>query len=132
MVYLLDTNTISHLSSDPHGSVKQQIEQHGVENIVTSVIVAGEIEFGLELKRSERLRRNMEAILRAIRVEPLEEAVRFQYGLLRAELKRQGAPIGPNDLWIAAHALNLGAVLVTDNEREFSRVPGLKVENWLR
>ena len=132
MVYLLDTNTISHLSSYPQGSVKHRIEQCGAENIVTSVIVAGEIEFGLELKRSERLRRNMEAILRAIRVEPLEEAVRFQYGSVRAELKRQGTPIGPNDLWIAAHALALDAVLVSDNEREFSRIPGLKIENWLR
>ena len=132
MVYLLDTNTISHLSSYPQGSVKHRIEQYGAENIVTSVIVAGEIEFGLELKRSERLRRNMEAILRAIRVEPLEEAVRFQYGSVRAELKRQGTPIGPNDLWIAAHALALDAVLVSDNEREFSRIPGLKIENWLR
>ena len=99
---------------------------------MTSVIVAGEVEFGLEWKGSERLRLNMEAILQAIRVVPLENSAYRHYGWLRADLKKKGTPIGPNDLWIAAHALALDAVLVTDNEDEFSRVPGLKVENWLR
>lgn len=132
MVYLLDTNMLSLLSSDPQGAISREIEKHDRENIVTSVIVAGEVEFGLELKRSEKLRRNMAAILRTIKVMPLEEAVCRHYGWLRADLKGKGTPIGPNDLWIAAHALALDAVLVTANEGEFSRVPGLKIENWLR
>ncbi|MBB3611118.1 type II toxin-antitoxin system VapC family toxin [Rhizobium sp. BK602] len=132
MFYLLDTNTLSRLSSDPHGDVSRKIAELGVDDVVTSVIVAGEVEFGLESRGSERLRLNMEAILRAIRVMPLENSAYRHYGWLRADLRRKGTPIGPNDLWIAAHALALDAVLVTDNEGEFSRVPGLKIENWLR
>jgi|AraplaMF_Col_mLB_1032019.scaffolds.fasta_scaffold02537_3 tRNA(fMet)-specific endonuclease VapC len=132
MLYLLDTNMLSNLSSDPQGQITRNIERCGAENVATSVIVAGEIEFGLELKQSEKLRRNMEAILRSIKVMPLDDTVWRQYGWLRADLKKKGTPIGPNDLWIAAHALALDAVLVTDNQDEFSRVPGLKVENWLR
>ncbi|MBB3964755.1 type II toxin-antitoxin system VapC family toxin [Rhizobium metallidurans] len=132
MIYLLDTNTLSDLSSNPQGRVKQNIERCGMENVVTSVIVAGEVEFGLEWKQSKKLRGNMDAILRSIRVMPLEEAVWRRYGWLRADLKKKGTPIGPNDLWIASHALTLDAVMVTANVREFSRVPGLKVENWLR
>ncbi|MBM7050296.1 MULTISPECIES: type II toxin-antitoxin system VapC family toxin [Rhizobium] len=132
MPYLLDTNTLSRLSSDPHGQVSRKIAELGADDVMTSVIVAGEVEFGLEWKGSERLRLNMEAILQAISVMPLENSVYRHYGWLRADLKKKGTPIGPNDLWIAAHALALDAVLVTDNEDEFSRVPGLKVENWLR
>jgi tRNA(fMet)-specific endonuclease VapC len=64
-------------------------------------------------------------------IEPLDRAVGERYGRLRAWLRRQGAPIGNNDLFIAAHALSLGAVLVTNNEREFARIPDLTVENWL-
>jgi tRNA(fMet)-specific endonuclease VapC len=131
MFYLLDTNILSRLSNDPHGHVSRKIAELDVDDVITSVIVAGEVEFGLESKGSERLRLNMEAILQAIRVMPLENSVYRHYGWLRADLKRKGTPIGPNDLWIAAHALALDAVLVTDNEGEFSRVPGLKVENWL-
>ena len=132
MMYLLDSNMLSRLSSDPRGPISRKIETHGAENVVTSTIVAGEVEFGLELKKSEKLRRNMEAVLRSIKVAPLEEAACGYYGKLRAELKTKGTPIGPNDLWIAAHALALDATLVTANESEFSRVPGLKIENWLR
>lgn len=132
MLYLLDTNTLSRLSSDPHGDVSRKIAELGVDEVATSVIVAGEVEFGLESRGSERLRLNMEAILQAIRVMPLENSAYRHYGWLRADLRRKGTPIGPNDLWIAAHALALDAVLVTDNEGEFSRVPGLKIENWLR
>ena len=62
---------------------------------------------------------------------PLDAATSSQYARIRAGLERQGTSIGGNDLWIAAQALALGAVLVTDNVREFRRVPGLKVENWL-
>jgi tRNA(fMet)-specific endonuclease VapC len=130
-VYLLDTNAVSHLADEPAGSVAKQIAKVGLENVMTSVIVNGEIEFGLELKQSRRLRAQMEKVLAVLPILPFERPADKRYGVLRAELKRQGRPIGPNDMLIAAHALSLGATLVTANISEFSRVPGLKVENWL-
>lgn len=131
-LYLLDTNAVSNLADDPKGSIAKQIDKVGIDKVVTSIIVNGEIEFGLELKQSKRLREQMEQVLSALMVLPFEQPADRRYGLIRAELKRQGKPIGPNDLLIAAHALSLDATLVTANISEFSRVPGLKVENWLQ
>jgi tRNA(fMet)-specific endonuclease VapC len=71
-------------------------------------------------------------VLGAIEVLPLEAPVDAVYGVIRASLERTGQPIGGNDLLIAAHALALGLTVVTDNEREFSRIDNLRVENWLR
>ena len=71
------------------------------------------------------------SVVAGLAVPPLDAATSSHYARIRAGLERQGTPIGGNDLWIAAQALALGAVLVTDNVREFSRVPGLTVENWL-
>ena len=73
----------------------------------------------------------LEAVLAALEVLPFEEPADRRYGELREHLERQGTPIGPNDVLIAAHALALGLAVVTDNVREFSRVPGLHIENWL-
>ena len=131
-MYLLDTSTISDAARNPNGSAAKAIISHSDTILVTSVIVACEIEFGLALKKSNKLDRDMRVILEKIQVLPLESVASVHYGNLRAMLKTHGKPIGPNDLLIAAHALALGAILVTNNEREFSRVPELKVENWLR
>jgi tRNA(fMet)-specific endonuclease VapC len=131
-LYLLDTNAVSSLADEPAGPVAKQIAKVGLENVATSVIVSGEIEFGLELKKSRRLREQMGKVLSVLPVLSFERPADKKYGSLRAELKRQGRPIGPNDMLIAAHALVLGATLVTANVGEFSRVPGLHVENWLR
>lgn len=130
--YLLDTNAVSDLADNPAGKVAQGVRRVGSENICTSIIVASEVAFGLEQKGSKRLTRQMTAVLSSIAVKPLEAPADRHYGRLRAMFRKQGKPIGPNDLFVAAHALALGAVLITDNEKEFVRVPGLKVENWLR
>lgn len=130
--YLLDTNAVSDLIKNPLGKIMERIGETGSENVCTSLIVAGEIAFGLEHRGGRRLRKNTESVLSALTILSLEPPVERHYGRVRAFLRKAGTPIGPNDLWIAAHALALGATLVTGNEREFSRVPGLKVENWLR
>lgn len=130
-LYLLDTNAVSNLADAPAGPIARQIAKVGAENVVTSIIVNGEIEFGLELKQSKRLRAQMEQVFSVLPVLPFDQPADKRYGVLRAELKRQGRPIGPNDLLIAAHALALEATLVTANVGEFSRVRGLKIENWL-
>ena len=131
-LYLLDTNAISDLAANPSGKIARQIARVGVQNVATSVIVSAEVMFGLEQKGSPRLNERIEAILSTLDVLPLEPPADRHYGALRAMLKTQGRPIGPNDLFIAAHALALDATLVTDNMKEFSRVSGLKIENWLR
>jgi tRNA(fMet)-specific endonuclease VapC len=131
-MYLLDTNILSDLVRHPQGVIGANIAQGTTETIVTSIIVASELRFGAERRGSERLTAQLEGILKRLPVLPLEDDADRHYGALRAELERQGKPIGGNDMFIAAHALALDATLVTDNVREFERVPGLRVENWLR
>lgn len=122
---------LSDLVRNPQGLVAQKIASMGEKNICTSVIVAGELHFSARKLGSERLSTQLRVILSAIEVMPLEEPADQRYGELRADLEKRGAIIGPNDMLIAAHALMLDCVVVTANIREFSRVPGLKVENWL-
>jgi tRNA(fMet)-specific endonuclease VapC len=130
--YLLDTNIISDLVRRPNGPVVQRIAAVGAECIAISIIVACEIRFGLAKSSSQRLAENMERVLEQIEVLPMEPPVEEHYADIRATLERAGTPIGPNDLLIAAHARAMRLILVTDNESEFARVPGLKIENWLR
>ena len=131
-MYLLDANILGDLARNPDGMAARAMKRAADEKIATSIIVCCEIEYGLELKKSEKLRRRMEAILGEIDIFSFGPPAHQRYGALRSELRAIGKPIGPNDLFIAAHALALDATLVTDNEKEFSRVPGLKIENWLR
>ncbi len=130
--YLLDTNILSDLVRNPQGLVAQKIAKAGEENICTSIIVAAELRFGANKLGSKRLTTQLNAILSAIEILPLEEPADQRYSELRATLEKRGELIGPNDMLIAAHALMLDCVVVTANEREFSRVPKLRVENWLR
>ncbi|MBN8763690.1 MAG: VapC toxin family PIN domain ribonuclease [Thiobacillus sp. 63-78] len=129
--YLLDTSILSDLAKRPAGPVTQRITEQGVESIATSLVVACEIRFGLVKSGSPRLTENMNQVLDSIEILPLEHPVDEHYAEIRNALERAGTPIGPNDLLIAAHARALGMILVTDNVREFSRVEGLGVENWL-
>ena len=132
MKYLLDANAISALVVEPNGPVARHLVQVGEENVFTSVIVSAEVLFGVEKRGSDELMKKVGNVLCKLFVASFDPPADSRYAEIRLHLKRQGTPIGPNDLWIAAHALALNAVLVTANEREFSRVPNLKVENWLR
>lgn len=129
--YLLDTNILSDLIRQPAGRVRDRIAECGEDSICTSIVVASELRFGAAKKGSARLTAQMEAVLGAISVVPLEEPADRHYAEIRAALEQTGTPIGANDLLIAAHARASGRTLVTANEREFRRVPGLTVENWL-
>lgn len=132
MRYLLDTSIVSDLIRFPQGLSAGRIAQVGQSNVCTSIIVACELRYGVAKKRSVRLLRQLEAILGTIEVAPFKPPAELMYGQIRAKLESLGTPIGGNDLLIAAQALALSLVLVTANEREFSRVPGLAVENWVR
>ena len=129
--YLLDTNIISDLVRRPNGPVAAHIARSGENNVATSIVVAAELRFGADKKGSSALSARIEAILGAITILPLEPPVDAVYGRLRADLERRGTPIGANDMLIAAHALELERILVTDNVSEFERVANLTVVNWL-
>ncbi len=107
-----------------------QIQEVGEDKICTSIIVACELKFGAKKKNSQKLIEKLELILESIEIlltNPVEE----YYAQIRTYLESQGTPIGGNDLLIAAHALTLNLTVITANVGEFSRIPNLKVENWL-
>ena len=129
--YLLDTNIVSDLIKNPQGPISTKIAQVGESEIATSIIVAAELRFGAIKRGSVGLTEQVEAVLGAINILPLQPPVDQYYGQIRVELEAQGLIIGSNDLFIAAHAMSLSAILVTGNVDEFARVHGLMVENWL-
>lgn len=128
---MLDTNIVSELMRDPQGRVFDHVVRVGSDNLCVSIITAAEIRYGCAKKGSARLLAQADAILGALDILPLDVPADAEYGGIRAELEAAGRTIGPNDLLIASHAYALGAVMVTDNVGEFSRVRGLTVENWL-
>ena len=129
--FLLDTNVLSDLLKHPAGAVSQRIGAVGEDAVITSIVVACELRYGAAKKGSPALSSRVDQLLSTIEVLPLDEGVDEKYGDIRAALERAGTPIGANDYLIAAHALASDLTLVTDNVGEFSRVPGLDVENWL-
>jgi tRNA(fMet)-specific endonuclease VapC len=130
--FLLDTSIVSDLVRNPGGTVARRIAEFGERNVCTSVIVAAELRFGAAKRGSIRLATQLETVLGAIEVLTLEPPADRRYAELRVRLEESGQPIGANDMLIAAHALALGCTLVTDNEREFSRIQALPLANWLR
>ena len=125
---MLDTDTCIYARKRPAGfKPRLPLHQCGV-----SIIVLGELEWGVA--RSRRVAENraaLRALVEAVQVVDVDAEVARHYGQLRAHLRSIGQPIGPNDLWIAAHALALDVPLVTHNLSEFRRVPGLTAETWL-
>jgi tRNA(fMet)-specific endonuclease VapC len=132
MRHLLDTNIVSDLVRNPQGRIALRIIEVGEDAVCTSVIVAAELRYGAARKGSERLTAQLERVLTALPILPFEEPADAAYGELRAQLEAAGTPIGGNDMLIAAHAMASGCCVVTDNEREFARIGGLTVVNWLR
>jgi tRNA(fMet)-specific endonuclease VapC len=132
MRFLLDTNIVLDLVRHPHGKIFDRIAEVGEKEVCTSIIVAAELRFGATKKNSLQLSAQLEAVLGAIEVLAFETPADAVYGVIRTALERSGQPIGANALLIAAQALALGFTVVTDHEREFSRVNDLQVENWLR
>lgn len=129
--FMLDTNVISELIRNPEGPVQRTVARIGVPAIAISSIVASELRFGYRKRGSERLAKLVENMLSRLTILPYDDKASVHYGWIRNALHGSGKPIGPNDLFIAAHARSLDMTLVTDNMREFSRVEGLKLENWI-
>ena len=131
MSYLLDTNTITEIVRNSGGATDLRFDlENKRASVFTSIIVLAELRFGVCRNPAFRTAHRLSALLRRLEVVALDAPADAIYGRIRAELQRAGTPIGANDLFIAAHALALDATLVTAYEREFRRVPGLRVENW--
>jgi len=129
--YLLDTNIVI-AGIRGHEGVLKRLDAIEPGQLVLSSIVVGELLTGVEKSdRPTQSRRAFEDITQHMGIEPVDETVAEHYATLRATLEAKGLPIGVNDTWIAAHGLALGATVVTDNVREFSRVVGLETENWV-
>src|SRR5215472_11959281 len=128
---MLDTNMCIYLRQNRPPRVTARFRQMRYGDAVLSVITYGELLYAAE--RSQQRTRALESIARLVSlllVLPLPEEAASAYGEIRAALEKRGEMIGGNDLWIAAHARSAGLTLVTNNEREFKRVPGLKLQNW--
>lgn len=132
MAFLLDTNILSDLVRNPQGRVAARIRDVGETRICTSIIVAAELRYGAAKKGSARLTTQLDTVMSALEILAFDAPANVVYGELRTRLERVGQPIGGNDLLLAAHAIAFGHTLVTDNEREFSRIDDLEWENWLR
>jgi tRNA(fMet)-specific endonuclease VapC len=131
MRYLLDTNILI-AAMKGRGRVRQRLETTPLSELVLSPIVLGELELGVQKSQHrEKNAARLARLVEGIQLVPLDAETSRHYGIIRAELEHKGTPIGANDCWIVAQALALGAIAVTDNVREFSRVAGLAIENWL-
>ena len=129
--FLLDTNIVSDIVRFPRGIVADQIAEVGERYVCTNIVVAAELCYGAARRGSARLSERIETVLSALTILPFDEPADRHYAELRAHLERRGTPIGPNDMLIAAQALALDLTVVSVNLDEFSRVPSLRVENWL-
>jgi tRNA(fMet)-specific endonuclease VapC len=130
--YLLDTNICIYIAKQKPVSVLNKFEQLQVGSMGMSIITYGELIYGA--KKSHYPKRTMnflEELASLIPPLPLPTDAAKCYGEIRRNLEKKGKPIGNNDLWIASHALAMELVIVTNNEKEFSRVSQLKIENWV-
>jgi tRNA(fMet)-specific endonuclease VapC len=130
--YLLDTNICIYIARNRPLEVMERFKHLRPGEVAMSAITYGELRHGACKSRygveAQKILRELAAM---IPVLAIDADVGDHYGVIRAELEKLGLVIGNNDLWIASHALALGVPLVTNNEREFARVPGLKIQNWV-
>lgn len=127
---LLDTNICIYLINAKPAAVLERFKQHRLGDIGVCSVVAAELAYGVAKSGSARNREALQMFLAPLVVLPFVEAAAWTYGQLRADLERLGPPIGSMDTLIAAHAISQQALLVTNNTREFARVPGLRLDNW--
>jgi tRNA(fMet)-specific endonuclease VapC len=130
LAYMLDTNICTFVIKDHPAKLRSLFNQRA-EQLCISGITLAELYYGAE--KSERVAQNLrvvEEFSARLDVLPFSPKAASHYGQIRARLERAGTPIGPHDMLIGAHARSEGLILVTDNAREFRRIPGLRVENW--
>ena len=132
MRFMLDTNIIAYAKSKRPESVAARLQQYDPLDICISAITMAELEYGASKSSwPEKNRVLLMLFLSEIQVVPFDANAAREYGDIRADLEKRGLIIGGNDMLIAAHAKSLNFTLITNNQREFERVKGLKLENWL-
>ena len=130
MRYMLDTNICIYVIKRAPAAVLEKFRQHEAAGLGISAVTAAELAFGVAKSGSRRNRAALEAFLSALEIAPFDDEAAWVYGDIRADLEARGVPIGLLDTQIAAHALSLEITLVSNNLREFERVPGLRCANW--
>ena len=132
-MFLLDTNICTYLIKKRPAKVLERLMRCSPEDVALSVVTLSELAYGVSKSQAQQKNREaLELFLCPFQVLEYPAEAAFAYGHIRAELERKGMPIGGTDLMIAAHAMATGATLVSNNLKEFRRVPGLKTENWAR
>jgi len=130
--FMLDTDTCSYIMKRSHPLVLKRLQSIPVDDVCMSVVTKAELLYGVEVSpRREQDAAALAVFLPYVEAVDLDESAALHYADIRADLKRRGAMIGANDLFIAAHARALSLTLVTNNTSEFERVPHLKFENWV-
>ena len=131
MKYLLDTDHCIALTKR-NPAILDKLHLHPPAMVRASSITLAELHYGAaKSNQAEQAEANIRRVLKTLVVVPFDEAAAVSYGTIRAVLEKRGSPIGPLDTLIAGHAMSLGWTLVTHNTREFKRVAGLSVEDWL-
>lgn len=131
-MFLIDTNICIYLIKNRSTKLSAKIETHAPYEIAVSAVTVAELEYGIaKSKLIEQNRTTLQNFLSAFEIIPFDDRDAEQFGAIRALLERRGEPIGPYDLQIAAQGLARRWTVVTNNEEEFRRVPGLNVENWV-
>ena len=128
---LLDTNICIYIINAKPPAVLARFQQYRLGDIGLCSVVAAELAYGVVKSGSARNRQALEMFLAPLTILPFDAAAAWAYGDLRADLERHGTPVGSLDTMIAAHALSLQAMLVTNNTHEFAKVPGLQLDNWV-
>ena len=131
MMYLLDTNICIYLINHKPQQVFERFRQYQLGQLAVSSITASELAFGVEKSGSERNKQALKKFLSPLEILPYDEQAVWHYAQLRHDLQSKGQTIGSLDMLIAAHALALDVVLVTNNTKEFERIERLKLENWV-
>lgn len=133
MNYLIDTNICIYIMNRKPPEVIQRFRSFSLGQIGISSVTVAELQYGVSKSRqSEKNQRHLNTFLAPFRILDFDEEAATVYGKIRSQLEQQGKTIGPLDMMIAAHALSLNTILVTNNEKEFKRVNNLQVENWVQ
>ena len=131
MRLMLDTNICIYIIKKKPRKVIERLRKHALSDVTISAVTLAELEFGVtKSSRPEKNRRALYGFLAPVEIVPFDHRAAFHYGEIRTFLERKGIPIGAMDQLIAAHARGLSLTLVTNNVREFRRIPDLLLENW--
>ena len=129
-LFMLDTDSVS-FALRGHGRVAEVLARRAPSEVCVSAISAAELRFGAAKRGSRKIHAALRSFFAAVQVMPFDSSAADQFGEVAAALSGAGAPIGQMDTLIASHALSLGATLVSNNQKHFSKVPGLKLDNWV-